>query len=85
MNRFIRDHLNTFEMIGVLMRIFSFSLIGWLGPNSPFLFVWILNTADAILLAWCAILKRHRAYILLNCFWVAVGMVGVYRAVTLFH
>jgi hypothetical protein len=34
-------------MIGVLMRIFSFSLVSWLGPESPFLFVWAFNTADA--------------------------------------
>ena len=36
------------------MRIFSFSLVSWLGPASPFLFVWIFNTVDAAMLSWCA-------------------------------
>lgn len=33
-------------MIGVIMRIFSFTLVSWLGPDSPFLFVWVFNTID---------------------------------------
>jgi len=57
-NSFVLKHIRTFEMIGVVMRIFSFSLVSWLGPNSPFMFVWIFNTIDAILLSWCAILKK---------------------------
>ena len=36
-------------MLGVLMRIFSFSLVSWFGADSPFLFVWIFNTIDAII------------------------------------
>jgi hypothetical protein len=62
------------------MRIFSFSLVSWMGPDSPFMFVWIFNTIDAILLSWCALLKRDRAYTLLNCFWILVGIVGIFRA-----
>jgi hypothetical protein len=58
LNTFILKNIRTFEMIGVLMRISSFSLVSWLGPASPFMFVWIFNTIDAILLSWCAILKR---------------------------
>jgi hypothetical protein len=42
--------------------ICSFSLVSWLGPQSPFVFVWIFNTADAVLLSWCAILKKDTAY-----------------------
>lgn len=38
-NAFMFTHIRTIEMIGVLMRIFSFSLVSWLGPASPFLFV----------------------------------------------
>jgi len=79
-NSFILKHIRAFEMIGVLMRIFSFSLVSWLGPASPFLFVWIFNTADAVLLSWCAILKKDQAYTLLNLFWILVGLVGILRA-----
>jgi hypothetical protein len=66
-------------MIGVLMRIFSFSLVSWLGPASPFLFVWIFNTIDAIMLSWCSALKRDNAYTLLNVFWIMVGFIGILR------
>ena len=79
-NGLILKYIRTFEMIGVLMRIFSFSLVSWLGPDSPFMFVWIFNTVDAILLAWCAILKKDQAYTVLNIFWVLVGVVGILRA-----
>ena len=79
-NRFILQKIRTIEMVGVLMRIFSFSLVNWLGPASPFLFVWVFNTIDAVLLSWCAILKRDAAYSLLNLFWILVGVVGIVRA-----
>lgn len=80
LNDFILRHVRIIEMIGVLMRIFSFSLVSWLGPESPFMFVWIFNTIDAIMLSWCAILKRDMAYTVLNIFWVGVGIVGIARA-----
>lgn len=80
LNAAVTRNLRTIEMIGVLMRIFSFSLVSWLGPNSPFLFVWAFNTADAIMLAWCAIIKKDRAYTVLNVFWVGVGVIGMVRA-----
>lgn len=85
LNDFARKHIPVLEMTGVLMRIFSFSLVSWLGPESPFLFVWIFNTADAVLLSWCAILKRDRAYTLLNVFWILVGIVGICRAANFIH
>ncbi len=72
-------------MIGVLMRVFSFSLVSWLGPQSPFLFVWAFNTMDALLLSWCAIIKKDRAYTVLNVFWVGVGIVGLFRAAGCMH
>ncbi|HCC54211.1 MAG TPA: hypothetical protein DEQ20_04685 [Desulfobulbaceae bacterium] len=62
------------------MRIFSFSLVSWLGPLSPFLFVWAFNTCDAIMLSWCSVIKKDPAYILLNIFWIGVGIVGMTRA-----
>jgi hypothetical protein len=83
MNKVILKHLKTFEMIGVIMRIISFTLVSWLGPESPFLFVWIFNTLDAFLLSWCAILKKDRAYTVLNLFWILVGIIGILRASSL--
>jgi len=81
----VTRHLRTIEMTGVLMRVFSFSLVSWLGPQSPFLFVWGFNTIDAILLSWCAIIKKDRAYTVLNVFWVGVGVVGLFRAAGFQH
>jgi hypothetical protein len=80
LNTLIFKHLSTIEMIGVVMRIFSFSLVSWFGPASPFLFVWVFNTIDAVMLSWCALLKKDRAYTLLNVFWIGVGVVGILRA-----
>lgn len=80
LNQLVLDNIRMIEMVGVLMRIFSFSLVSWMGPSSPFLFVWAFNTVDAILLSWCAVLKRDAAYSLLNVFWVLVGVVGMLRA-----
>lgn len=80
LNSFILENIRIFEMIGVLMRIFSFSLVSWLGPESPFMFVWVFNTIDAILLSWCSVLKKDSAYTLLNTFWIMVGIVGILRA-----
>jgi hypothetical protein len=80
LNKIIAHHLTTIELVGVMMRIFSFSLVSWLGPRSPFFFVWAFNTADAVALSWCAILRKDKAYTLLNVFWVGVGIVGMIRA-----
>jgi hypothetical protein len=79
-NALVARNTRVLEMVGVLMRIFSFSLVSWLGPESPFMFVWIFNTMDAILLSWCALIKRDPAYTVLNVFWVGVGVVGIVRA-----
>ena len=79
-NTFIIRHVHTAEMIGVVMRIFSFSLVSWMGPASPFMFVWIFNTTDAALLTWCAVLRKDKAYTLLNFFWIVIGIVGILRA-----
>lgn len=77
---FIKNHIPAMEMLGVIMRIISFTLVSWLGPASPFMFVWLFNTADAILLTYCAVLKKDRAYTLLNSFWILVGIIGIARA-----
>lgn len=85
MKTFIVRHIKTLEMIGVLMRIFSFSLVSWLGPKSPFMFVWVFNTMDALILTCCSTLKRDAAYITLNSFWILVGIVGILRAGNILH
>lgn len=80
LNAAVTRNLRSIEMVGVLMRIFSFSLVSWLGPQSPFLFVWAFNTTDAIMLSWCALIKKDAAYSVLNVFWIGVGVVGMIRA-----
>jgi hypothetical protein len=84
-NRFVLHHIHTLEMAGVLMRISSFSLVSWLGPESPFLFVWAFNTVDAMLLSWCSILKNDKAYTILNIFWIIVGIIGILRSQNIFN
>jgi hypothetical protein len=79
-NAAVTRNIKAIEMIGVLMRIVSFSLVSWLGPRSPFLFVWAFNTTDALMLSWCSMIKKDPAYILLNVFWIGVGIVGMIRA-----
>src|SRR5438552_9027647 len=81
LNATVTRNLRAIEMVGVLMRIFSFSLVSWLGPASPFLFVWAFNTVDAVMLSWCAVIKKDSAYTVLNVFWIGVGVVGMVRAV----
>ncbi len=85
LNAFVLRHIRAIELIGVVMRIFSFSLVSWLGPDSPFMFVWIFNTTDALLLTWCAVLRRDPAYTLLNGFWIAIGVLGILRAGSFVH
>ncbi len=80
LNGFAMRHVKSLEMVGVVMRIISFSMVSWLGRESPFLFVWVFNTIDALLLTWCAVLRKDRAYTLLNAFWILIGLVGIARA-----
>ena len=79
-HNFVKEHIPQLEMLGVIMRIISFTLVSWLGPDSPFMFVWTFNTADAILLTYCAMIKKDKAYTLLNGFWILVGAIGIARA-----
>jgi len=79
-NSFVMKHREMIEMVAVIMRIISFTIVSWLGPKSPFLFVWAFNTVDAIALSWCAVLRKDRAYTMLNVFWIGVGIVGMLRA-----
>lgn len=84
-NAFVYRNIRLIETVGVIMRIISFSLVSWMGPHSPFLFVWIFNTIDAVMLAWCSTLKKDSAYILLNVFWIFVGILGIVRALNATH
>ena len=77
---YINSHIPQMEMLGVVMRIISFSLVSWLGPASPFMFVWVFNTIDAVLLTYCASIRKDPAYTLLNGFWILVGLIGIARA-----
>ena len=47
-------------MIGVSIRIISFSAVSWLGAESPFVWFWIFNTNNAILIPDRAHKKRPR-------------------------
>jgi len=85
LNTLITKNIKSIEMLGVIMRITSFSIVSWFGPKSPFMFVWIFNTIDALLLSWCSVLKKDIAYSLLNIFWILVGLVGIFRASGMMH
>ena len=84
-NRFVLSHIKAIEMVSVLTRISCFGLLSWMGPDSPFGWVWALNTLDAIALTWCSLLKKDAAYTLLNAFWIIIGVVGMARAGGLGH
>ena len=79
-NDWLRERIQAVEIAGVIVRIISFSVVSWLGPASPFLLVWTVNTVDAVVLTWCSSVKRDPAYLLMNVFWVLVGVVGLLRA-----
>jgi len=85
LTRWILHHVKAIELTGVIMRILSFSLVSWMGPESPFMLVWIFNTIDAVLLSWAAVVRRDLAYSLLNIFWIGVGIVGIIRAMPAGH
>jgi hypothetical protein len=84
LNIFISKHIKTVELVAVVMRIGSFSVVSWLGSHSPFLIIWVINTIDAVGLSWCAILKKDMAYTLLNVFWIVIGLIGIFRSVGVF-
>jgi len=69
------------ENIGVVMRIIAFGTLSIMGPNTPFLYMWIWNTIDAIILTYAAWERSNRAYLILNIFWMIVGFVGIYTSI----
>jgi len=69
------------ENIGVIMRIIAFGTLSIMGPQTPFLYMWIWNTIDAIILTYCAWERSNKAYLILNIFWMIVGFVGIYTSI----
>ena len=69
------------ENIGVVMRIIAFGTLSIMGPSTPFLAMWIWNTIDAIILTYCAWERSNRAYLILNIFWMLVGLIGIYTSI----
>ncbi len=72
--------LNILEGLGVGMRILSFTALSIMGKSTPFLALWLINTVDAILLTYCAIVRKNKSYIVLNLFWILVGLIGIYNS-----
>jgi len=68
------------EGIGVIMRIIAFGTLSILGPDTPFLWMWIWNSVDAVILTYAAWERNNKSYILLNFFWLIVGIVGIYTS-----
>ncbi len=69
------------EGIGVVMRILAFGVLSVMGAQTPFLWLWIWNSIDAVLLTYCAHKRGNRPYIVLNAFWLVVGVVGIYNSI----
>ena len=69
------------EGIGVVMRIMAFGLLSVMGADTPFLWMWIWNTIDAVILTYCAWERGNRPYIILNIFWLIVGVVGIWNSI----
>jgi hypothetical protein len=69
------------ELIGVIMRIMAFGTLSVMNKDTPFLLMWIWNTIDAIILTYCAWERDNKPYILLNIFWLIVGVIGIYNSI----
>lgn len=72
--------LELLEGIGVVMRIMAFGLLSVMGRETPFLWMWIWNTVDAVILTYCAWERNNKPYILMNTFWLIVGVIGIYNS-----
>ena len=68
------------EHVGVVMRVIAFGTLSIMGPSTPFLWMWIWNTIDAIILTYAAWERGNKAYLILNIFWMLVGIVGIYTS-----
>jgi len=75
------NRVKLLESIGVIMRIIAFGTLSIMGPGTPFLLMWIWNTIDAVILTYCAWERGNKAYLILNIFWMLVGIVGIYTSI----
>jgi len=75
------NRVKLLESIGVIMRILAFGTLSLMGPGTPFLLMWIWNTIDAVILTYCAWERGNKAYLILNIFWMLVGIVGIYTSI----
>ena len=73
--------LELMEGVGVVMRILAFGMLSIMGKNTPFLWMWIWNTVDAVILTYCAWERDNKPYIILNIFWLLVGAIGIYNSI----
>ena len=80
MNEREEKWINFWEGIGVGMRILAFGMLSVLNKDTPFLWMWIINTFDAIILTYCAHRRENRPYMVLNLFWLLVGLVGIWNS-----
>lgn len=72
--------INLLESVGVGLRILSFSVLSIMGKITPLLAFWIANTLSAMILTYCATERKNKSYIVLNTFWIIVGLVGIYNS-----
>jgi hypothetical protein len=73
--------ITSLETIGVVMRILAFGMLSILNKDTPFLFMWIWNTLDAIILTYCSWERDNKPYMILNIFWLIVGAIGIYNSI----
>ena len=73
--------INLLEGTGVGMRILSFSVLSIMGKSTPLLALWIVNILSAIILTYCAAERKNKSYIVLNTFWIIVGLIGIYNSI----
>ena len=69
------------EHVGVVMRVIAFGTLSIMGPDTPFLYMWIWNTIDAVILTYAAWERGNKAYLILNIFWMFVGLIGIYTSI----
>jgi hypothetical protein len=72
--------LELMEGIGVVMRIAAFGMLSVMGKDTPFFWMWVWNTFDAMILTYCAWERDNKPYILMNFFWLIVGAIGIYNS-----
>jgi hypothetical protein len=73
--------LELMEGIGVVIRISTFAMLSVMGKDTPFLWMWVFNTFDAVLLTYCAWERGNRPYTIMNIFWLIVGVIGIYNSI----